>query len=152
MPFHLLFPLPVTLFLNMHTFPHISLRFILKCLISKTFSDYRASLVAQLVKNPRAIQETLVRFLGWAPGVGSGKWLQYSCLENSMDRGAQQATVHGVSRVGHDLAINNNSNSSKTFSRSLLTRTEFDREDGKGKCLPGPLGPISKKTLFYLNH
>ena len=29
---------------------------------------------------------------------------QYSCLENRMDRGAWQATAHGVSRVGHDRA------------------------------------------------
>ena len=35
------------------------------------------------------------------------KWqrnLQYSCPENPMERGTWQATVHGVSRVGHDLA------------------------------------------------
>ena len=30
-----------------------------------------------------------------SPGVGSGNPLQYSCLENPMDRGAWQATVHG---------------------------------------------------------
>ena len=30
--------------------------------------------------------------------------LQYSCLENPMDRGAWRATVHGVTRVGHNLA------------------------------------------------
>ena len=30
------------------------------------------------------------------PGVGNGKSLQYSCLENFMDRGASWATVHGV--------------------------------------------------------
>ena len=30
--------------------------------------------------------------------------LQYSCLENPMDRGAWQATVHGVTRVQHHLA------------------------------------------------
>ena len=36
-------------------------------------------------------------------GEGNGNPLQYSCLENSMDRGAWQATVHGVSRVEHDL-------------------------------------------------
>ena len=30
--------------------------------------------------------------------------LQYRCLENPMDRGAWRATVHGVTRVGHDLA------------------------------------------------
>ena len=32
-----------------------------------------------------------------APGEGKDNPLQYSCLENSMDRGAWQATVHGVS-------------------------------------------------------
>ena len=37
-------------------------------------------------------------------GEGNGNPLQYSCLENPMDRGAWRATVHGVSRVGHDLA------------------------------------------------
>ena len=41
--------------------------------------------------------------LGRSPGDGHGNPLQYSCLENPMDRGAWQATVHGVARVGHDL-------------------------------------------------
>ena len=31
-----------------------------------------------------------------SPGGGYGNLLQYSCLKNSMDRGAWQATVHGV--------------------------------------------------------
>ena len=34
--------------------------------------------------------------LGRSPGVGNGNPLQYSCLENSMDRGVWWATVHGV--------------------------------------------------------
>ena len=33
---------------------------------------------------------------GRSPGEGNGKPLQYSCLENPMDRGAWWATVHGV--------------------------------------------------------
>ena len=35
---------------------------------------------------------------GWgrSPGEGNGNPLQYSCLEDFMDRGAWQATVHGV--------------------------------------------------------
>ena len=41
---------------------------------------------------------------GRSPGEGNGNPLRYSCLENSMDRGAWQATVHGVAIVGHDLA------------------------------------------------
>ena len=36
--------------------------------------------------------------LGRSPGEGNGNTLQYSCLENSMDRGTWQATVHGVTR------------------------------------------------------
>ena len=32
------------------------------------------------------------------PGVGNGNPLQYSCLENSRDRGASWATVHGVAK------------------------------------------------------
>ena len=33
---------------------------------------------------------------GRSPGEGNGNPLQYSCLENSIDRGAWQTTVHGV--------------------------------------------------------
>ena len=40
--------------------------------------------------------------LGRSPGEENGNPLQYSCLENPMDRGAWQATVHGVSRVEHE--------------------------------------------------
>ena len=40
---------------------------------------------------------------GRSPGEGNGKLLQYSCLENPMDRGAWGATVHGIARIGHDL-------------------------------------------------
>ena len=36
--------------------------------------------------------------LGQSPGERNGKPLQYSCLENSMDRGAWQVTVHGVAK------------------------------------------------------
>ena len=42
--------------------------------------------------------------LGRSPGEGNGNPLQYSCLENPMDRGTWWATVHGVTRVEHDLA------------------------------------------------
>ena len=49
-----------------------------------------------MVKNPPAMWD-LGSILGLerSPGEGHGYLLQYSCLENSMDRGAQQATVHG---------------------------------------------------------
>ena len=35
---------------------------------------------------------------GRGPGEGNGNLLQYSCLENSMDRGAWRAIVHGVAK------------------------------------------------------
>ena len=43
--------------------------------------------------------------LGRSPGEGNGNPLQYSCLENPIDREAWWATVHEVARVGLDLAI-----------------------------------------------
>ena len=37
--------------------------------------------------------------LGRSPGEGNGNALQYSCLENSMKRGARRAEVHGLSEM-----------------------------------------------------
>ena len=42
--------------------------------------------------------------IGKIPGKRNSNPLQYSCLENPMDRGAWQSTVPEVARVGHDLA------------------------------------------------
>ena len=59
--------------------------------------------MAQTVKNLPAnagdIRDaSLIPGLGRSPGEGNGNPLQYSCLENSMDRGAWQTTVHGVAK------------------------------------------------------
>ena len=43
----------------------------------------------------------LISRSGRSPGEGNGYPLQYSCLGKSMDRGAWQATVYGVTIVGH---------------------------------------------------
>ena len=68
-----------------------------------------------MVQNPRALQVALViknppanagdaRDMGSipgsgrSPGIGNGNQLQDSCLESSVDRGAWQATVHGVAQ------------------------------------------------------
>ena len=42
--------------------------------------------------------------LGRSPGEGNGNPLQYACLENPMGRGAWWSTVHGVTRLRHNLA------------------------------------------------
>ena len=55
--------------------------------------------MAQTVNNLTAMQETQVPSLsGRSLGEGNGYPLQYSCLENSMDRGAWKATVNGVAK------------------------------------------------------
>ena len=61
-------------------------------------------MVAQSVKDLPAMQETQVQFLGGKDPLEkeNSNPLQYSCLENPMNRGAWQAIVHGVTRVGHD--------------------------------------------------
>ena len=56
-----------------------------------------------MVKNPPAnagdIRDTgSIPGLGRSPRGGNGNPLQYSCLENSMDRGAWRATAHGVTK------------------------------------------------------
>ena len=66
-----------------------------------------ASQVAIVVKNPPANagdarDSGLIPGLRRSPGGGNGNPLQYSCLENSLDRGAWRATVHGLQRVVHD--------------------------------------------------
>ena len=59
--------------------------------------------MAVIVKNPPASAGDIrdmgsIPGLGRSPGGGPGNPLQYSCLENSMDRGAWWATVHGIAK------------------------------------------------------
>ena len=54
---------------------------------------------ANLPANAGVIRDAgLIPGLGRSPGEGNAHLLQYSCLENSMDRGARQATLHEVSK------------------------------------------------------
>ena len=62
--------------------------------------------MAQSGKNLPAMQETQVQSLG-QEGPLKKEMATYSSIlawDNPMDRGAWRATVHGVARVGHDLA------------------------------------------------
>ena len=77
----------------------------------RTKQEMGASLVAQLVKNLPACSSVgkesacnagnlgSIPKLGRSPGGGNGNPLHYSCLEHPTDRGAWQATVHGVARL-----------------------------------------------------
>ena len=68
---------------------------------SRHFLENGGFLVVQMLKNLPAMQETGVQSLGRkdSPREGNGNPLQDSCLENSMDRGAWPATVHGVTKT-----------------------------------------------------
>ena len=72
---------------------------------------------------------------GRSPGEGKGHPLQYSCLENSMDRGACRATVQGVAKSKTRL--------SDSLSLSH-THTHTDtREEEEGKSISGSTSPTN---------
>ena len=82
--------------------------------------------MAQPVKYPPAVQETQedvgsIPGSGRSLGGGHGNPLQFSCLENSMDREAWRATVRGVTKVEHNLATKQRQEWKKgVFSTSFL--------------------------------
>ena len=57
---------------------------------------HQASLVAQMVKNTGDLGS--IPESGRSPGEGNGNPLQYSCLENSIEKGVCQVTVHEVAK------------------------------------------------------
>ena len=76
----------------------------------KCINHRRASQVLLMVKNSLvgagdARDSDSIPGLGRFPGVGNGNLLQYSCEESPMDRGACQATVHGVTKSQTRLSV-----------------------------------------------
>ena len=72
--------------------------------------------------------------LGRFPGEGNSNPLQYSCLETSMDRGAWWATVHGVTRVGHNLLTKSHKvlqEKKKNICHSIVQQEKINQEDLK---------------------
>ena len=92
--------------------------------------------MAQRVKNPPAIQktqETWVQSLGQEDPLekGNGNPLQYSCLQNPMDRGAWRATVYGVEKSDTTWGLNN---SNKDYRPIFQSHTSISRNPGyRGK-------------------
>ena len=84
-----------------------------------------ASLIAQLVKNLPAMQETQVRFLGREDPLEKEMAIHSSILAWKIPgRGAWRATVHGIARVGHDLATKPSPSflANSLFQRFILER------------------------------
>ena len=67
-----------------------------KVILSKRWGFPGGSVVKNLPTN--AGDTGSIPDLGRSPGKGKGNPLQYSCLENPMDRGAWRATVHGIAK------------------------------------------------------
>ena len=86
-----------------------------------------------MVKNPSANagDPGLIPGLGRSPGEGNGNPLQYSCLENPMDRGAWWATVHGIPKGSTQLSDTQDmkppafSEISFSFSNHMMTNLSF---------------------------
>ena len=97
------------------------------------------SLVAQTVKRLyNAGDLGSIPGLGRSPGEGNGSPLQYYCLENPMDRGAWQATVHGVAESQTRLS---------DFSSHVYIYTHSDLLDHFHFF--SPLVPLTYKYLLY---
>ena len=76
-------------------------------------------MIKNLPANAGDVRETdSIPGLGRSPGEGNGNPLQYSCLRNPINRGARQATIHGVAEK-LDI-IERVSSSSKLVYRALL--------------------------------
>ena len=89
------------------------------------------------------IQERQVQSLGWKDPLGKemASPFQYSCLENSMDRGAWWATVHGATRVRHSAARIHIYTC--TLVQGSLCWGDF--------CLPGNIWKMSGNTFSFHN-
>ena len=88
------------------------------------------------------MQETWVQSLHWgrSPGKGNGNPLQYSCLENPMNRGAWPAIAHGVRRARHGLVTELPHHETNPRSEEADTRKSTAQPALPGRPLPSSGG------------
>ena len=83
--------------------PKVSHVYIYIYIHTHTWASWVALVVKNLLANAGDARDAgLISGPGRSPGVGKGNPLQYSCLENSMDRGTDRLQSMGSQRVGHD--------------------------------------------------
>ena len=80
--------------------------------------------MAQQIKNMSTMQETQIQFLGQGGSLGGGHGnpLQYSCLENPVDRGAWRTIVQGISKSERRLSVTENKWEFKSLRLEIFTR------------------------------
>ena len=83
----------------------------------------RASVVAQAVKKSACKAEDLGSISGLEryPGERKGNPLQYSCLENSMDRGDWRVTAHGTAKTRTQLSMHVHITIHKQYTITIVT-------------------------------
>ena len=136
-----------------HFFPLLISSLLLNCLGQYCFSKSSSGLPRWLGGKEFACQAGDLGSIpgsGRSPGGGTGNPLQGSCLENSMDRGAWQGTVHGVARVRHDLATKTTS-SPVLSTIQLLMKLGSQSPSQKGPVgAMGALGALSQGSKLHI--
>ena len=82
---------------------HIWIIFIMSWAYSWKYVLLNCCQLFYMISTCNAVDPGLIPGSGRSPGESNGNPFGYSCLENPMDRGVCQATVHGVARVQQDL-------------------------------------------------
>ena len=92
------------------------------CSLSQTRFDREGFPGGSAVKNlcASAGDTGVIPGMERSPGVGNGNPLQYSCQENSKDRGAWQAAIHGVTKSWTQLSIHTHAPLTNQVDRSVL--------------------------------
>ena len=101
-------------------------------LISSGTSGKESPINARDTRDAASIPES-----GRSPGGGNGSQLQYPCLENSMDRGAWQATAHGVSKSQLRLSAHTHTSNNTASNIQVMT------PDQEPQGISGNLKPFS---------
>ena len=94
---------------------------------------------------------SLIPGSGRSLGEGNGNPLQYSCLENPMDRGAWRGTVHGVTSVRHNWQLSSSSSSILSNSQNVVSDPSnicVKRNIHLNHTIPAK---IISKWIIYLN-
>ena len=83
-------------------------------------------------------------------GDGNGNPLQYSCLENSMDRGAWRATVHGVTKSLSQLSTSTHTYTKENVANSGIKKNEILQFVTTWVDLEGiMLSEVSQRQILY---
>ena len=102
-----------------------------------------------MVKNLPAVQQTWVQSLGWEDPLekGNSNPLQCSQMENPMDRGAWQATVHGVTKIWTHVTNTHTDNKwRECYKRWSCSLVALQSRPDRGVQKPGPL--LGKRRLL----